>query len=81
MPDSVTETLNANEASSVLRNVFQETRYWSNKHQSNSLVTPNAAVGALGELSPGGALMRGFQEQSLAREFKFQCNFVIGNGY
>lgn len=69
MPDSATESLNPNEASSVLRNVLQETKHWSTKHLSNSLVTPAAAVSALGELSPGGALMRGFQEQSLAREY------------
>ena len=68
MPDSNVEQLNPNEASSVLRGVLQETRQWQSRHPSTSLVTPAAAVGALGELSPGGALMRGFQEQSLARK-------------
>lgn len=68
MPDSATENFNINDTSSVLRGVLQEARHWSTKHLSNSLVTPAAAVGALGELSPGGALMRGFQEQSLARK-------------
>ena len=33
------------------------------------LVSSTAAVNALGELSPGGALMRGFQEQSVGRKF------------
>lgn len=32
-------------------------------------------MNALGELSPGGALMRGFQEQSLARTFCIFINF------
>lgn len=67
MPDTAIEHLSPNEASSVLRNVLQETRQWHGRHSINSLVNPAAAVGALGELSPGGALMRGFQEQSLAR--------------
>ncbi|XP_023016096.1 transcription factor B1 [Leptinotarsa decemlineata] len=66
MPDSATEYWNANEASAVLRGVAQETKQWGKRHPSNNLVSPAAAVGALGELSPGGALMRGFQEQSLA---------------
>ncbi|XP_018579408.1 general transcription factor IIH subunit 1, partial [Anoplophora glabripennis] len=65
-PDAATEYLNPNEVSSVLRGVLQETKQWTHKHPSNNLVSPTAAVGALGELSPGGALMRGFQEQSLA---------------
>ncbi|XP_044255706.1 general transcription factor IIH subunit 1 [Tribolium madens] len=67
MPDTNIEQLNPSEASSVLRGVLQETKQWQSRHPSSSLVTPAAAVGALGELSPGGALMRGFQEQSLAQ--------------
>ncbi|CAG9836838.1 unnamed protein product [Diabrotica balteata] len=67
MPDSSTDYLNPNEAASVLRGVIQETRQWGGRHAATSLVTPAAAVAALGELSPGGALMRGFQEQSLAQ--------------
>ncbi|XP_057659813.1 general transcription factor IIH subunit 1 [Diorhabda carinulata] len=67
MPDSNTDYLNSNEASSLLRGVIQETKHWSGRHPTTSLVTPAAAVAALGELSPGGALMRGFQEQSLAQ--------------
>jgi transcription initiation factor TFIIH subunit 1 len=37
--------------------------------QTAALVNPAAAVSALGELTPGGALMKGFEEESLAREF------------
>lgn len=44
---------------------------WSTRTPHKVLVSATAAVNALGELSPGGALMRGFQEQSLARKFLF----------
>lgn len=69
MPDSAIEQVNTNETSSVIRGVLQEAKQWQSRHGMGGLVTPAAAVGALGELSPGGALMRGFQEQSLAREY------------
>jgi len=32
-------------------------------------VNPAAAVSALGELTPGGALMEGFEKESLACEY------------
>lgn len=72
MPDTITEQLNPNEVIAVCRGVLQETKQWqSGRQPSSALVSPAAAVGALGELSPGGALMRGFQEQSLARKKQF----------
>lgn len=40
---------------------------WTQRTPQKVLVNPKAAVNALGELSPGGALMRGFQEQSLSQ--------------
>lgn len=40
---------------------------WNMRTPQKVLVNPKAAVNALGELSPGGALMRGFQEQSLSQ--------------
>ncbi|XP_055921397.1 general transcription factor IIH subunit 1 [Eupeodes corollae] len=40
---------------------------WNHRSQQRCPVSATAAVNALGELSPGGALMRGFQEQSLAQ--------------
>ncbi|CAG9856270.1 unnamed protein product [Phyllotreta striolata] len=67
MPDTNSDYINSSEASLILRGVMQETKQWTGRNQTTSLVTPAAAVGALGELSPGGALMRGFQEQSLAQ--------------
>lgn len=36
---------------------------------ATSLVSPAAAVSALGELTPGGSLMKGFREESLGREY------------
>lgn len=68
MPDTAVENINPNEALNVLRGVVQETRQWNSRHNTSNLVSPAAAVSALGELSPGGALMRGFQEHSLARK-------------
>lgn len=35
---------------------------------ATSLVSPAAAVSALGELTPGGSLMKGFREESLGRK-------------
>lgn len=46
------------------------TETWNTRTPQKVLVDPKAAVNALGELTPGGALMRGFQEQSLARKFR-----------
>lgn len=69
MPDPITEHISVNDATHVMRSVFQEARQWQSRpHTANyGLVTPSAAILVLGELSPGGALMRGFQEQSLAQ--------------
>lgn len=47
----------------------KEAASWTNyNHSTIPLVTPAAAVSALGELTPGGALMKCFHEESLARE-------------
>lgn len=51
-------------------NIQQEKETWNTRTPHKVLVSATAAVNALGELSPGGALMRGFQEQSLARKYK-----------
>lgn len=55
---------------SVQYQIFQNTNLWSQRTPHKVLVSATSAVNALGELSPGGALMRGFQEQSLARKLK-----------
>lgn len=69
MPGTATEQLSSNEIASVSRNMHQELKQWRSRMPTASLMGACAAVGALGELSPGGALMRGFKEQSLARMF------------
>ncbi|XP_076256771.1 transcription factor B1 [Rhynchophorus ferrugineus] len=69
MPDTATEHINTSEVAYIMRGVIQETKQWQSRlrNPNHTLVTPSAAIVALGELSPGGALMRGFQEQSLAQ--------------
>lgn len=54
--------------------VMQDTQSWNARTPHKVLVSATAAVNALGELSPGGALMRGFQEQSLARKFLWNAS-------
>lgn len=76
MPGAATEQLSDNEVASVCRNVMEQTKQWTGRQTQNTLVNPAAAVSALGELSPGGALMRGFQQQSLAGNIN-NCNFDI----
>lgn len=45
---------------------------WCTNHGGhNSLVKPAAAVSALGELTPGGELMKGFIAESQARKFMY----------
>lgn len=43
---------------------------------ATSLVSPAAAVSALGELTPGGSLMKGFREESLGREYIFLKSLI-----
>jgi transcription initiation factor TFIIH subunit 1 len=55
----------------VTTQLQREAENWcsGSRPQAAALVNPAAAVNALGELTPGGALMKGFEEESLAREF------------
>lgn len=53
------------------------TDIWNTRTPQKVLVDPKAAVNALGELTPGGALMRGFQEQSIARKYKNTANTFV----
>lgn len=57
----------------IASQLMKETDKWSTvsylpRQPSASLVNPAAAVFALGELTPGGSLMKGFREDSLGRE-------------
>jgi transcription initiation factor TFIIH subunit 1 len=57
--------------------IAQETHNWHQRTPHKILVSATSAVNALGELSPGGFLMRGYQEQSLAREYYYYFFFYI----
>lgn len=67
--------------------ILQDTATWNLRTPHKVLVSATSAVNALGELSPGGALMRGYQEQSLARKLiklitlnkKFILTFFVIN--
>ncbi|XP_055692887.1 general transcription factor IIH subunit 1 [Lutzomyia longipalpis] len=52
---------------SVQIHLFNLTDSWNARTPHKVLVSATSAVNALSELSPGGALMPGFQEQSLAQ--------------
>jgi transcription initiation factor TFIIH subunit 1 len=44
-------------------------------HQSPAaLINPSQAINTLGELTPGGALMKGFQQDSLASKYFFSSS-------
>lgn len=47
--------------------ILKSLELWGQRTPQKLLINPKAAVNALGELTPGGALMRGFQEQSLSQ--------------
>lgn len=51
--------------------LLRTTENWNQRVPHKILVSSTAAVNALGELSPGGALMRGFHEQSGGRKIFF----------
>ena len=57
----------------IASQLMRETGKWAAtaylpRQPSASLVNPAAAVSALGELTPGGSLMKGFREDSLGRK-------------
>lgn len=69
VPDlSSTEgTENLNNMEVTLAQILKTSEMWGSRTPQKLLINPKAAVNALQELSPGGALMRGFQEQSLSQ--------------
>lgn len=58
---------NVNNMEVTQMQILKSAEMWGNRTPQKLLINPKAAVNALGELSPGGALMRGFQEQSLSQ--------------
>lgn len=71
------------DVASICTKMAKESEYWNvNKKQVTPvLVNPANAVSALGELTPGGALMKGFQEESLARMLQHILTRIFLSGY
>lgn len=67
VPNAIDGVEELNDIETTQENVMKSTETWSARTPQKVLVNPKAAVNALGELSPGGTLMRGFQEQSLSQ--------------
>ncbi|XP_023714083.1 general transcription factor IIH subunit 1 isoform X3 [Cryptotermes secundus] len=68
MPGSCEDVLSEDDMHAVTTRLQREAESWCSvsRPQPTALVNPAAAVSALGELTPGGALMKGFEEESLA---------------
>ncbi|KDR19295.1 general transcription factor IIH subunit 1 isoform X2 [Zootermopsis nevadensis] len=68
MPGSSEDVL-SDDVFTVSTRLQREAEGWCSvaRLQASTLVNPAAAVSALGELTPGGALMKGFEEESLAQ--------------
>lgn len=76
VPSNENIELSSDDVLLALNQVKKETANWLNgnnipRQTASSYVSPSAAVSALGELTPGGALMKGFREESLGRELLF----------
>ncbi|XP_014238020.1 general transcription factor IIH subunit 1 [Trichogramma pretiosum] len=66
--------------------MVRETERWSRENflprqPSSSLVYPPAAVAALGELTPGGYLMKGFREDSLSQMIPHELERDLASVY
>ncbi|KAH8306029.1 hypothetical protein KR018_012580 [Drosophila ironensis] len=62
--DNHNDTLTLEE---VQYKLVRNSESWLNRSVQRSVICSKAAVNALGELSPGGSMMRGFQEQSVGQ--------------
>lgn len=52
---------------------------WLDRSAQRNVICSKAAVNALGELSPGGSLMRGFQEQSAGRKYTLLLRIILAD--
>lgn len=73
VPGSGANEATSEELHSTMSQLKREAHNWVNgnslpRQSTLSLVSPAAAVSALGELTPGGALMKGFREDNVGRE-------------
>ena len=73
------DVLSESDLLAVTSRLQREAENWCSHSRpvATSLVNPAAAVSALGELTPGGALMKGFEEESLAREYCYVAAFFF----
>ncbi|XP_043285675.1 general transcription factor IIH subunit 1 isoform X2 [Venturia canescens] len=72
VPGTIATELTSEEMQSTLMHLKRESVNWINgnnlpRQPSSSLVSSSAAVSALGELTPGGALMKGFREDNVGQ--------------
>ena len=74
IPGSIITESTTEEMQKTLGELKREAANWTNgnslpRQSSSALLSSSAAVSALGELTPGGALMKGFREDNVGREF------------
>ncbi|CAG9803783.1 unnamed protein product [Chironomus riparius] len=62
----------------TIRNNFSA---WSQRITHKQLINPNSAVNVLGELSPGGLLMSGYQDHNLSQFVPIDVEKEMGNLY
>lgn len=65
--NTVERNVNLNNMEVTQMQILKSTEVWGSRRPQKLIISSSAAVNVLGELSPGGALMRGFQEQSLSQ--------------
>lgn len=61
--------------------IRQSTNEWTQRVPHKQLINPAHAVNALGELSPGGLLMRGYQDQNLSQFVPIDFEKEMNNLY
>ncbi|KAJ9590600.1 hypothetical protein L9F63_016370 [Diploptera punctata] len=81
-PKAWYDNLTRDDLLSMSNRVQSEAQYWYlNARHQTTLVNPAVAVSALGELTPGGSLMKGFQEESLAQLVPTELERELKNVY
>lgn len=65
----------------VDQNLRQNSLSWGQRVPHKNLINPTHAVNALGELSPGGLLMRGYQDQNLSQFVPLDFEKELNNLY
>nr|CAD7438021.1 unnamed protein product [Timema bartmani] len=82
MPAASSSDSTQDDLATTLQQLHQECSSWHSNHRRvQPLISPASAVSALGELMPGGALMRGFQEETLAQLVPLDLEKELRNLY